>query len=225
MLSIPSSLCLPKICIVCQMYFQSAAPICFYCENYLKPLDNSCSSCGNSQKNGYLYCSNCLKSGSLIHQFFAPYLYTEPLKTLINQFKFKHGLFLLKYLGNLILKYLPKECLKTECLIPVPLHSERLKKRGFNQTLLLAHYLGKKLNIPVAANYCQKKTITLPQSELSREERLQNLKNSFYCTKIPFKHITLIDDVCTTSTTLNTLAENFLSLGVNTIDAWVIAKV
>jgi len=224
MLSIPPSLCLPKICIVCQMYFQAKAPICFYCENYLKPLDNACLSCGNCQKTGYLQCYNCLKNGSLIHQFFAPYFYTEPLKTVINHFKFKQGLFLLGYLGNLILERLPDDCKNTNCLIPIPLHVKRLKQRGFNQTLLLANFLGRKLNIPVATIYCQKKIATTPQSELSKEERIYNLKNSFVCSKPPYSHITLIDDVITTSTTLNTVAEGFSNLGVNTIDAWVIAK-
>lgn len=224
MQSIASYLRLPKICLICQMYYQSNSPLCFYCEQYLQPLENGCLFCGASTLNQNRYCNECCKKGSLLHHLYAPYTYTEPLKTLINTFKFKHGLYLVPYLGDLILKFLPKECQKTDCLIPIPLHQNRLKERGFNQTLILAQYLGKKLKIPVLTQYCKKIIPTKPQSKLNQEERYFNLNHAFYCAKPPFEHITLIDDVSTTGTTLNIIAKNFLDLGVHTIDAWVIAK-
>ena len=112
-----------------------------------------------------------------------------------------------------------------ECIIPVPLHPQRLRVRGFNQALELARIIAKQLNIPLNYSLCQRDKSTPFQSGLSAKQRKQNLKNAFIVTKPhAYKHVAIFDDVVTTGTTVNELAKQLKNSGVETIEVWAIAR-
>jgi ComF family protein len=224
LLSIPQCLKLPKICLICDMTYQGQEPICSLCLAYLPYLKDYCFSCGSVVKPPNTYCKSCIHDGSILHQFCAPFSYEKPIKDLIHLYKYQSGIDLVHFFCDLIIQSLPKSALKTQCLIPAPLHIKKLKKRGFHQTMYLAKHLSKKLKIPVSNQYCQKIKYTEAQSKLTKEERTNNLTHSFNFIQPPYEHITLIDDVHTTGTTLNSIAQGFEKLGIKIIDAWVIAK-
>lgn len=213
---------LARHCLCCQMRFKSQKPICVRCEQRLLRLTQHCITCGEWSR--LESCENCALNGTDLHRLYVSWNYSEPLKTLIHQFKFQHDLHLSHYLADLMIEHLPQRALETECLIPVPLHPQKLKQRGFHQTLLLAKAISKRLNIPISTQYCQKIQDTLPQMQLNRDERLFNLQTAFQCTRPPFAHITLIDDITTTGSTLKQLARHFQASGIPCIDAWAIAK-
>lgn len=99
---------------------------------------------------------------------------------------------------------------KTDIIIPVPLHSSDKRKRGFNQSELIAMEVGRILNINVCAECIEKVRITEPQKRLSKAERKNNLKDAFVLTApelIREKHVMLVDDVCTTGSTLSELTK------------------
>jgi len=91
---------------------------------------------------------------------------------------------------------------KLDYVCPLPLHKNKLAKRGFNQSEILCRFLTKKLNIKPFYELRRIKN-TEAQAELTRKERLENVKNAFHCDKdLQSKRILLIDDVLTTGATL-----------------------
>jgi ComF family protein len=225
MLSIAHCLTLPRICLFCDLPYKKTMPICPACEKKMTPLPALCYFCSEPTLDASCHlCLECQYQASNIRRIFVFYEYKEPLRTLITDFKFHHGYDLLSYLSELFLSQLPAEAKQTQCLIPVPLHRKKQAKRGYHQTHMLAKSLGKKLKIPVSLRYCQKIIETASQSQLNRQERQQNLKDAFQFLKPPFQKITLIDDIITTGSTIQTVAQGFQKLGVEQIDVWCLAK-
>lgn len=114
-----------------------------------------------------------------------------------------------------------------DLLVPVPLHKDRLRERGFNQACLLARAVGKKLKIPMNPFLMEKKMPTLPQVMLKGEERRQNLKGVFILkdkAAIQGKKIMLVDDVYTTGTTVEALAKCLVRSGAGHVEAMVAAR-
>ncbi len=149
------------------------------------------------------------------------------LQKAIHAFKYDFIRDLGEPLAKLLLPLItfPRESI---VLCPVPLHEKRLQWRGFNQAELLAYYLSKKTGI------CQQQLLARrhfkrPQMELSREERLTNMKNAFrFCgdgtTSLPTT-VLLIDDVATTMTTLQACAAALKAGGIKKVYAIVLARV
>lgn len=111
-----------------------------------------------------------------------------------------------------------------DCIVPVPMYKSKRRKRGYNQSELLASLLSQGLEVPHAPGLLVKTRATKPQSLLKREERLTNQADVF---KVPYpplvkdKIILLADDVATTGTTLNACARELYENGA----AWVYAAV
>ena len=108
-----------------------------------------------------------------------------------------------------------------DCLVPVPLHPSKFRKRGFNQAELLAREFGKELNIPIRL-LLRKNKETKDQKNLNRMERKKNVKNVF-CVNVAEikkgipKSILLIDDVSTTGSTLTECAKALKAQGVQKV--------
>ncbi len=148
--------------------------------------------------------------------------YGWPVDRLIHLYKYQGRLDLLPVLTDLLLK-LPKPDI--QAIVAVPLSNDRLKQRGFNQSLLLAKQLSRQWQVPLWQPLHRHHT--LAQQHLSRSERLNNLQQAFYlnkaqCRVIPRK-VVVIDDVFTTGSTLTAIEEQLLSLGVQHIAHYVIA--
>lgn len=212
---------LPRICLICQIHHQDQQPICFFCQSQLLRLTDACLSCGQP---GAMICARCHHQGSILHRFYAPYQYCSPLKRLIHRFKSEPSQDLIQFLGQQLIKFLPTELIHSECLIPVPLHPQRLRQRGYHHTAMLAKFLSQALNIPWSLKYCIKSKTTQAQAKLARDQRSYNLNDAFVFHLPPYAHITLIDDVATTGHTLNQIAQGFAMLGIEKIDAWTLAR-
>ncbi len=113
-------------------------------------------------------------------------------------------------------------------LIPVPLSYKRLKKRGFNQTELIAGYLSQKSNFPVITSVLYKIKETSSQVSLKdKKKRLENLAGSFELKNsqsITGKNIILIDDVSTTGATINEAIKVLREARPRKIMAMVVAR-
>ncbi len=88
------------------------------------------------------------------------------------------------------------------CMIPI--HPKKLKSRGYNQNEVLAKQLSNHLQIPFFPELLKRTKHQKSQTKMHRTERLNRLENTFCIDKIPEKiqHILLIDDICTTGSTL-----------------------
>ena len=131
-----------------------------------------------------------------------------------------------KPLGRLMISALPQG-VDADMIIPVPLHPTRLRAREFNQSLLLADQLSRHLARPVSATNLVRIAATDPQTTLSRQERLRNLRNAFEIRRPPDlsgKRILLVDDVFTTGATLNECAKSLRNAGAGPVFALTLAR-
>ena len=129
------------------------------------------------------------------------------VQNLIHKLKYKGhqeiGVFLGNWLGNELLhcKRLPK----LDYIVPVPLHKNRLKKRGFNQVTKFGEQLSKILAVPMSDSILLRKLDSGTQTLKQRIDRFKDLKEKFYIANNELfkeKHILLIDDVITTGATV-----------------------
>lgn len=92
-------------------------------------------------------------------------------------------------------------------LVPVPLHPQRLRERGFNQALEIARPLARQLKVPMAVNALQRRVNKPPQASLAWRDRLVNVRDAFGCQRrFDGATIMVVDDVFTTGATLDAVA-------------------
>jgi len=112
-----------------------------------------------------------------------------------------------------------------DLLIPVPLHKSRLVTRGFNQSLELARLLSHALDIPLAHNICIRTVASQAQQTLARNARIKNLENAFrFTTRVDGLRIAIIDDVVTTTATVEHIAREAMTAGALGTEVWCFAR-
>lgn len=150
-----------------------------------------------------------------------------------KQGKVQHLIHELKYKGNreagVFLGQQLGESLKNaplfqgiDYLVPVPLHPKREKKRGYNQSLMIARGIAEVTGIAIGDRFLVRGVNTATQTKKSKEERFQNVKDIFqvcHAEELQGKHILLIDDVLTTGATLESCAHKFEDIPGITISA------
>jgi ComF family protein len=167
-------------------------------------------------------CGSCLKNPPLFSRTIAAFSYQFPLDQLIQSLKYHEQLVLAhrfaEKLGQRI-RILP------DLIIPMPLHPEKLKSRGFNQAQLIAEPIAKSLNIPLLSRACHRLRDTPTQTSLPWKDRNKNVQGAFSCEmNLSGKHVALVDDVFTTGASLNALAGAIQKQGASEISAWVVAR-
>jgi len=220
-----------KQCLLCLSPTNNKHLLCAGCEKDLPENTYHCIICAipftTSQSNALeLVCGKCQKHPPNYTTSVIPHIYAAPLKQLITQLKFHGNLSYAPLLAqNFINSITRRKDKLPECIIPVPLHTQRLHERGFNQAIELARIIANQLNIPLNYSFCQREKSTPFQSGLSAKQRMQNLKNAFSITKQhSYKHVAIFDDVVTTGTTVNELARKLKQSGVEIIEVWAIAR-
>jgi len=106
----------------------------------------------------------------------------------------------------------------------MPLHPQRLKERGFNQSLEIARLISKPLNIPMR-HACKRIKFSAPQASLPIKDRVNNMKGAFICNEdLTGLNVILLDDVMTTGASLNALAKAVKAKGAAHVECWLIAR-
>ena len=148
-----------------------------------------------------------------LHAVTACYFFSKKGKVqhLIHELKYKGntdaGLFLGEQLGESI-KDAP-QFQGIDYLIPVPLHPKREKRRGYNQSLLIAQGVNKVTGIAIGDKYLIRAAYNETQTHKSAEARYENVQHIFevrFAEELKGKHVLLIDDVLTTGATLEACA-------------------
>ncbi len=112
-------------------------------------------------------------------------------------------------LARLMYDYLVNNPIPADVLVPVALHRQRLRERGYNQSGLLAVELGRLAGLPVVEGCLVRQRYTAAQARTSNvTERRQNILGAFACrdNRLRGKQVLLIDDVCTSGATLDSCA-------------------
>ena len=113
-----------------------------------------------------------------------------------------------------------------EMIIPIPLHPERVKERGYNQATLLARYLCRRLPLEMDEAALWRTRDTRPQVGLDRLQRRQNVAGAFAANgaRISGRRVLLVDDVCTSGATLAAAAESLLENGARSVSGYCFAR-
>ncbi len=139
------------------------------------------------------------------------------IQNLIHEFKYKGnkkiGEYLGKMMGNSLLN--SNRFTDIDCVVPLPLFTEKEFMRGFNQSTILCEGISGVLNIPVVSKNVVRKVYTGTQTKKGRIERWKNVEKSFSVTE-PYifknKHILLVDDVITTGATMEACGSEILQI-------------
>lgn len=154
--------------------------------------------------------------------------YTGGLKRIIHDMKFrqqKRYAIHLKWL--LMSSKLPDYLSQIDYVVPVPLHAERLKERGYNQTELIFKDWAKGQRLLWMPDLLVREKHTIPQWELTLTDRKQNIKGAFTMThpeRIKNQNILLVDDIVTTGITLDECAKVMKKAGATSVYALTIAS-
>jgi Predicted amidophosphoribosyltransferases len=113
-----------------------------------------------------------------------------------------------------------------EGIVPVPLHPRRLLSRGFNQSRELARLLSVRRSLPIWQGALVRVRRTVPQMELAREARAENIKGAFAADskRLSGKSVLLVDDIMTTGATLEECARAMLCAGARRVDVLALAR-
>ena len=216
----------PTTCLICDTSINEPGElVCPECWNRIGTFDYIF--CGNCEQtlSDNLKCLDC--SDADVMPIMALGRYSDPLAEIVRCFKYRSFKKLGQLLANMLIDNhsdLLKK-LKIDAIIPVPLHSYRLKTRGFNQSLILADIIGKRLNIPVIQDLLIKIKSNKYQKSLDPMRRDKNVRGVYWAdvTKMTGKNILLVDDVITTGATLREAIRVIGAAGGKVILSGVIA--
>jgi len=199
----------PKVCLSCNDTLSpNEQVICVTCRHDL-PLTNFSIEPNNLVEKSF-YGRYPIINGTALFYFYKQ----GTIQKIIHNLKYKNqqqvGTFIGNWLGEEILE--SNRFQNIDYIIPVPLHKNKLIKRGYNQVTTFGKSLSEKLNIPFKENILIRVSYTKTQTKKIRLDRWKNVQELFYVpnsNKTKNKHILLIDDVITTGATLEACCNAF----------------
>lgn len=217
-------------CLSCTTQLKNITfPICYCCG---APFDISAqvlpdSLCADCRDNRYHH-------APLLDLRRAPFRYSGPIREAIHSFKYRGKTSLAASLASLLAEYSGHRdsgllLNEFDTIVPVPLHSVRRWRRGYNQSTLLAQELGSIAGISFV-ELLKRTRHTVPQVELEADERAQNVKNAFAMDERAWReysrveNVLLLDDVATTGATLEECARVLKKRGVKNVGALTLAR-
>jgi len=197
----------------------ASALLCAACNAELPRLaPPRCPRCALESPRGEV-CGRCLAEAPRYDATVAAFAYEFPADALVHSLKFRGELALAGFLGDRL-----RECVGSESVdhvVPVPLSVERLRGRGYNQSVEIARRLPGKLELSL----CERGRDTRAQVDLPYAERRRNVRGAFRCTRaILGRTVAVVDDVMTTGATLDELASVLKAAGAARVVNWVVAR-
>ncbi len=174
-------------------------------------------------------CGTCTRKPPVPFRILAPFLYLDPVTHLIAGFKFQGRLDYGRLLGQLFCEWIAHQELPAQgVMVPIPLHRQRIRERGFNQSLELARHIRRRQpQLAVQHTLIKRTHVTQPQTQLELAERRRNVRGCFTLADVlPGSSLILLDDVVTTGATVREAARVLLRAGArrDRIEAWALAR-
>ncbi len=199
--------------------------------------------CAACPRRGALLCSACCASCRLVpdsanqeqHRRLASpflastagaYIFEGPVREAIHLLKYHRRTHVAMPLGDLLARYLLAHPLIVDAIVPVPLHPDRLRLRGYNQAALLGQRLAQQIGVPLLDRHVLRVRHTGQQADLNRAERRANVEAAFAwrSARRPPPRILVIDDVLTTGATVDAVAQALHVAGARTVHALALAR-
>lgn len=214
----------PNFCVICnQKINRSIFSVCSIC---ISSIEKS-----NAEDLEEFYNHN-LASYNLIKNFYSTYEFVKDgiFQQIVHQLKYNGK----SNLGILLGRKLGEELLeqnwfqRIDFIVPVPIHRIKKLKRGYNQSSFIVKGISKVTKKPFNERVIKRIKNTETQTHLHLQERIENVKNAFKVvdkSKVANKNILIVDDVCTTGSTVNEVARTLLDSGAREISLATLAFV
>jgi len=219
----------PPQCVVCDsLHENSHFFLCAKCERSLDLLQSPfCPNCRNTLEKDEVKCPICIGQFA-ISRVWALGHYDDTFRALIHAFKYADIIPAGRYLGRLLAGLLSESATADDfdLIIPIPLHPSRERRRGFNQSLLIAQILSDAIEVPVDSESLIRIRKTRDQTGLKRKERVKNMRGAFAVdndAELKGKAIILVDDVTTSGATAGEAARVLRNSGARRVELAVLA--
>ncbi len=171
-------------------------------------------------------CARCRTSPLQIERIRSVVYFEGVLREAMHRLKYRGRIALAEPLGDLMALYWMQYPMPADIVVPVPLHSARLRERGYNQAALLAREMARRVGLAVDEQVLVRRRATAPQVELNARQRKENVRAAFHCSDdgLTGKRVLLIDDVCTTGATLEACAVALYEGGACGVQALTLAR-
>ena len=221
---------LPTSCIGCGKF--QASRICQKCINLLKSQQkNRCSQCASICDETKTTCTNCQNQTSSFDKTICIDCYGGLLTNAVHDYKYKHQVAIAKGLVDTWVEIHGSHHLMSNAnlLIPVPMSSQKLYQRGFNQSWELCKWFSKEFKIQTSSSILYRRHLESNQAQATRNERIKRLETVFDINQIDVNliknnRIAIVDDVMTTGATLSTIAKLLKDFGAQSVHNWVILR-
>jgi ComF family protein len=174
-------------------------------------------------------CQSCRYAPLSIDGIRSALLFQGGVRQVIHQLKYSDRHALTVILARLMADNWHASPMPADLIAPVPLHPARQRERGYNQADLLAQALGDMISLPVVGTGFRRTRHTRPQVDLSAADRRENVRGAFiYQTRgdnaISGKRALVIDDVCTTGSTLEACSLALKAAGASMVWGFTLAR-
>lgn len=170
-------------------------------------------------------CSSCKGKSALTGVYVVAH-YEEPLKSVIQKYKYEFIKALKDDLSDIAWPYL-EDFPKNAVLTCVPSSPKRMAWRGYNQVEEIANILARNTGMRFYPNLLKRTEYKIPQTQLRRKERFENVKNAFKVDKkidLSGKQVVIFDDLVTSGATLDACAKELRKAGATRIWGFVLAR-
>lgn len=218
---------LPSACALCGQ--QHSGVICASCLNrYTTQTITRCARCAATLKVSSSICGGCIANPPSFDATFCATDYAPPIDVLVQALKFGARLPLAAAFAKRMLDVVPRPAVTDAAVMfAIPLSSQRLAQRGFNQAHEIAKPLARVWRLPLDGMLCVRVRDTEPQSSLPLSKRHGNMRGAFTLTRsdgVKGRHVIVVDDVMTTGETLHAVATTLKRFGALSVTNLVFAR-
>jgi ComF family protein len=228
----------PAVCIICgRTVLHDAAhhsAICGRCDRSLPHNTSCCQRCalplpGIGLAPAKRLCGQCIRQLPEFDYLLSVFRYEGEIVRKVRQFKFAQRINYARTLGQCMLRYVEQNrqpAAGIDAIVPVPLHTKRIWRRGFNQSAELAREIAGGLSVAIRHDLVERHQHTASQTSLDLKQRKRNLRGAFRVIgDVRGLHILVVDDVVTTGSTVNELAKVLKKAGADSVGVISLARV
>lgn len=225
-------LLVPAPCLLCRASTVSVSGLCRRCDRVWGDKDPMlrCPVCAIRVSVPDIPCAECLQQPRPFDRVIAGVDYDDSARALIHRLKFQHDTAVMSALLRPLITAIACRrptgdvAVLPDALVPMPIHPQRRRDRGFNQARLMADSLGRRFALPVCGHVVKRVKMGDPQSSLDAAARRKSLRGAFVVTGRLPERVAIVDDVMTTGSTVESLSLALRKAGVREVSVWVAAR-
>ena len=212
----------PRRCMICHRPAPAGEYICPECETRLPIIESRrCRKCGKPVEDFEVLCSDCEKTHHLYDQGIGIFIYDSVMREAVSCLKYKGRKEYGETMGIYAARSARSELAvwKPEVIVPIPIHPERKRERGYNQAEVIARAVSEESGIRLVPDGLRRRDSTAAMKNLSAKERYANLARVLEAGPgLSDVHSALIvDDIYTTGATVDAGAGALRAAGISRI--------